>query len=67
MNHLEEMLQDGHVVNQRRTIADPYAFAMCRWTANLAKSWKDYPRISDFMNRMLENPGVQAAMGAQGL
>lgn len=67
MNHLEEMFQDGHVVNQRRTIADPYAFAMCRWTANLAKSWKDYPRISDFMNRMLEDPGVQAAMGAQGL
>jgi glutathione S-transferase len=67
MNHLEEMLQDGHVVKQRRTIADPYAFAMCRWTANLAKSWKDYPLISDFMNRMLEDPGVQAAMGAQGL
>lgn len=67
MNHLEEMLQDGHVVNQRRTIADPYAFAMCRWTANLPKSWKDYSLISDFMNRMLENPGVQAAMSAQGL
>ncbi|MCP9842075.1 glutathione S-transferase family protein [Synechococcus sp. J7-Johnson] len=67
MNHLEAMLQDGHVVNQRRTIADPYAFAMCRWTVNLPKGWKDYPSIADFMNRMLEDPGVQAALSAQGL
>jgi glutathione S-transferase len=67
MNHLNAMIQDSHVVNQRRTIADPYAFAMCRWTVNLPKCWKDYPSIADFMNRMLEDPGVQAALSAQGL
>jgi glutathione S-transferase len=67
MNHLEQMLDKGHVVNQKRTIADPYAFAMCRWTANLPKSWRDYPSIAGFMNNMLEEAGVQAALKAQGL
>lgn len=30
MNHLEQMLDQGLVVNQKRSISDPYAFAMCR-------------------------------------
>jgi glutathione S-transferase len=67
MNHLEQMLEEGHVVNRKRTIADPYAFAMVRWTANLPKSWKDYPKIADFMTRILEEAGVQAALKHQGL
>jgi glutathione S-transferase len=67
MNHLEQMLDQGLVVNQKRSIADPYAFAMGRWTANIPKSWRDCPSISDFVNRMLEDPGVQAALKAQGL
>ena len=67
MAHLESMLQNGHVVNGRRTIADPYAFAMVRWTSNLPRSWKDYPRIAGFMEAMLEDPGVMAALRAQGL
>ncbi|MCP9801812.1 glutathione S-transferase N-terminal domain-containing protein [Synechococcus sp. RedBA-s] len=67
MNHLEHMLEEGHVVNGKRTIADPYAFAMIRWTANLPKTWKEYPVIADFMGRLLKDPGVQAALSAQGL
>ncbi len=67
MNHLEQMLEDGHVVNRKRTIADPYAFAMVRWTANLPKTWRDYPKIADFMTCMLEEAGVKAALKAQGL
>jgi glutathione S-transferase len=67
MNHLEQMLEEGHVVNRKRTIADPYAFAMVRWTANFPKTWRDYPNIADFMTRMLEEAGVKAALKAQGL
>jgi glutathione S-transferase len=67
MNHLEQMLEEGHVVNRKRTIADPYAFAMVRWTANLPKTWRDYPKIADFMTRMLEEAGVKAALKTQGL
>ncbi|MCT4557221.1 MAG: hypothetical protein N4A61_04080 [Pelagimonas sp.] len=35
MNHLEMLLENAtHVVGGKRTIADPYAFAMTRcWTA----------------------------------
>ena len=68
MAHLDGML-DGqmHVVNQKRTVADPYAFAMCRWTQNIPRPWTHYPAIASFMNRMAADPGVQAAMAAQGL
>ena len=68
MTHLEAMLSDqSHVVNQKRTIADPYAFAMCRWTVNLPKPWSDYPSIAAFMQRMADDEGVKAALKAQGL
>ncbi len=68
MTHLEgRLLEQEHVVNQKRTIADPYAYAMCRWTVHLPKTWKDYPSIAAFMQRMAEDAGVRAALAAQGL
>ncbi|MCT4555518.1 MAG: glutathione S-transferase N-terminal domain-containing protein [Pelagimonas sp.] len=68
MMHLDALLEGGvHVVGGKRTIADPYAFAMTRWTAHAPKSWRDYPAVKRFMETMLEDPGVQAAMRAQGL
>ena len=68
MTHLETLLKDGtHVVGGKRTIADPYAFAMTRWTAHTPKPWQDYPAVKRFMETMLEDKGVQNAMKAQGL
>lgn len=68
MNHLNNMLTGQvHVVNGKRSIADPYAFAMARWTMNLPKTWKDYPSIAAFMERMAEDAGVKAALEAQRL
>lgn len=68
MAHLDGML-DGqtYLVNQKRTVADPYAFAMCRWTQTMPRPWTQYPSIAAFMARMAADPGVQAAMAAQGL
>lgn len=68
MNHLGTLLDGGpHVAGSKRTIADPYAFAMVRWTAHTPKPWQDYPPVKRFMETMLEDRGVQAAMKAQGL
>ena len=68
MAHLDGMLAGQvNVVNQKRTVADPYAFAMCRWTQNIPRPWTHYPAIASFMNRMAADPGVQAAMASQGL
>ncbi len=68
MSHLDSLLDGSvHVVGGKRTIADPYAFAMTRWTANAPKSWRDYPSVKRFMETMLADPGVLTAMKAQGL
>lgn len=68
MSHLDNLLDGGlHVVGGKRTIADPYAFAMTRWTARTPKPWQDYPSVKSFMEAMLEDTGVQVAMKAQGL
>ncbi|NOD85958.1 MULTISPECIES: glutathione S-transferase family protein [unclassified Ruegeria] len=68
MSHLGTLLDGGpHVAGSKRTIADPYAFAMVRWTAHTPKPWQDYPPVKRFMETMLEDSGVQAAMKTQGL
>ena len=68
MLHLERLLADGpYVVGQKNSIADPYAFAMTRWTENLPKTWKDYPAIKVFMERMYADAGVAKVMSVQGL
>ncbi len=68
MLHLERLLADGpYVVGQKNSIADPYAFGMTRWTENLPKTWKDYPAIKVFMERMYADTGVAKVMAVQGL
>lgn len=68
MLHLERLLADEpYVVGQKNSIADPYAFAMTRWTESLPKTRKDYPAIKMFMERMYADTGVAKVMGVQGL
>ncbi|MDO5104110.1 MAG: glutathione binding-like protein [Lautropia sp.] len=66
MQHLDKLIGDtGHVYQGRRSIADAYAFAMVRWTEMLPKTWREYPNIAAFMNRMNEDKSVQHVMQAQ--
>lgn len=68
MQHLDMILKDkGFVAGGKRSIADPYAFAMTRWTENLPKTWKDYASVRTFMNGMYDDPDVKKIMGVQGL
>ncbi|MFC3874158.1 glutathione S-transferase family protein [Neisseria musculi] len=67
MLHLENLLAagGGYVYQGRRSIADAYAFVMVRWTENLPKSWREYPEIAKFMERMTADQAVQYVMQAQ--
>ncbi len=56
-----------HLVGDRRTIADAYAFAMIRWGNNLPKSLSEYPNLDRFYHYWREDKGVQQAMQQQGL
>ena len=66
--HLDEHL-DGknYMIGNRRTIADPYAFAMIRWGNNLPKPLSEYPNIYRFYQQLREDQGVKRAMEQQGI
>jgi len=55
------------VLGDRRSVLDAYLFVFCLWAGFLPKPLKDYPNLAAFAGRMKADPGVQAAMSAQGL
>ena len=52
---------------ERRTVADAYLFAMCRWTAQIDASIGEWPNLARFVSAMRSDPGVRAALDAEGL
>lgn len=61
--HLDAMIgAKKHVYRGKRTVADPYAFVMSRWSERLPRSWKDFPNLAVFMDRMMEDPIVGAVL-----
>jgi len=64
LTHLNDHMSDKqHIALGKRTIADPYAFAMLRWARPLGR----YPHLQRFFEEMLLNHGVETAMKAQGI
>ena len=60
MTHLDGLLKDGvHIYRNRRTVLDPYAFVMARWSENMPKSWKNYANLARFMRAMQEDTDVK--------
>lgn len=56
-----------YCVGDKPTIADAYTFTVFRWSRTMAKPAYDFPNIKQYMDRMLQNPGVKAAMDREGL
>ena len=50
-----------------RSIADPYLFVMLQWTKKLDVDLSGLANLEAFDRRMAGDPGVQAAMKAEGL
>ena len=50
-----------------RSIADPYLFVVSRWAGKVGLDLSGLDNIAAFQQRMLADPGVQAAMQTEGL
>ncbi len=63
MQTLDDLIgTDGHVYRNRRTVADAYAFVMARWSAKVAKTWKEYPNVVRLFDWMNKDPDVREAL-----
>lgn len=51
----------------RRTVADPYAFAMTRWGNLLPKPLLGYSNLNHFYQQMKEGEGGKRTMKQQGI
>jgi len=56
-----------HVIADRRTIVDPYAFVMIRWGVLLPNKLEDYPNLSRFVSLMKEDESVKKCMQIHGV
>ncbi|ROS00254.1 glutathione S-transferase [Sinobacterium caligoides] len=64
LTHLDHHMKGkNHIALGKRTIADPYAFAMLRW----AQPLDQYPELKRFFDSMMEDTGVIAALKMQGI
>jgi glutathione S-transferase len=64
--HLDRHLEGkDHLVGNRRTIADAYAFAMIRWGNLLPNGLINYPNLDRFYHHWREDEGVKRAMEQQ--
>lgn len=50
-----------------RSIADPYLFVVLRWAKALKVDLSGFDNLDRFFHAMLADPGVQAALQAEGL
>lgn len=67
MEHLDGLIGDSeHVYDNRRTVADAYAFVMARWTSKMQKTWKDYPNVSRLFESLNNDEGVQEVLRLSG-
>jgi glutathione S-transferase len=56
-----------YMVEDRRTILDPYLFVFCRWGNSLPKPFTDYPNLHHFLMQLAKDEGVKRALEAQGI
>jgi glutathione S-transferase len=67
-SHLDKHLEGKvHIIGNRRTIIDAYAFPMIRWGNYLPKSLSNYPQINRFYHQLLDDKDVKKAMKQQGI
>lgn len=49
------------------SLADVYAFVLCRWTRGFGRPARSLPHIAPWLGRMLERPAVQRAFATEKL
>lgn len=64
---LEKQLEGKQWVTGTRSVVDPYLYTVIRWAHLLKVDLSGLPNIEAFHDRMAADPGVRAALAAQGL
>ena len=54
-----------HIVLNRRTLVDAYAYSMVRWLEKLEGGFDPYPNLKRFMDHMSEDSGVLHALSRE--
>ncbi len=68
MSALDGMLGGASfILNDRRSVADAYLYVLTRWADNLPRGIRPFPNLGRFRVRMEADPGVMAALAAQGM
>jgi len=49
------------------SVADPYAFVLCRWTRGFGRPARSLPHLQPWLERMLARPAVQRAFAREEL
>lgn len=55
------------LLGEQYTVADPFAFMLCRWTRNFARPARSLPNIGAYLQRMLDRPAVARAIATEKL
>lgn len=63
----DAQLQGRDYLTGSRSIADPYLFVVTQWAKKMSIDLSGLPNLDAFDQRMAADPGVQAAMKAEGL
>ena len=59
--------QGDWLLGESFSLADPYAFVLCRWTRGLHRPARDLPHLKPWLDRMQERPAVQRAFATEKL
>ena len=55
------------LLGERYSVADAYAFVLCRWTRGFARPARTLPHLRPWLDRMLARPAVQRAVTTEQL
>lgn len=64
---MDKQLEGRQWVTGKRSIADPYLYTILRWTHAKNIDIANMKNLQAFVSRMNTDPGVRAALAAQGL
>lgn len=56
-----------HIVGNRRTIADPYAWTMLGWAMGLPEKLSAFPNLARFHAQLAQDSGVQSVLKQEGM
>ena len=68
LDRLERQLGNlDFILNDRRSVADPYLYVLLRWVDNSPKGMTPFPALARFRGAMEADLGVQRALRKQGM